>query len=306
MTSMNAVAACKGKPVGRGGPKDGLLSQEEEARLALAWQKHKDYEARQRLVLAFDRFLSSEVSAFLRKMPVDKAIAMKGDLKSEAAIGMMKAADKFNPDKGFRFSTYARWWVRAAMQDYIISQHSLVRIGGSGRLRMLFFNLRKVMKAIEAKHEKIGERLTNDALARLAAEKLGVPEDFVIAYGARILGSDVSLNVPLKTSSEDGGGGDWMDFLEDEAPDAEAELISSNSGKVASDLIETALLSLSDRERDVIRQRKLQEERPSTLEELSVQYGLSRERIRQIEVRALEKMKRAIKSAGSSYQDFVP
>ena len=209
------------------------------------------------------------------------------ELISEGNIGMMQAVKRFDPDRGFRLATYAMWWIRAAIQEYILHSWSLVKIGTTAAQKKLFFNLRKIKGQIQ---EIDDGDLHPDTVTEIA-NRLDVPEYEVVNMNRRLAAPDHSLNAPLKID----GDGEWQDWLEDTTPNQETELAESQELTVRREMLGTAMKDLSDREQYILTQRRLMEA-PMTLEELSQIYGISRERVRQIEVRAFEKIQEAMNS----------
>jgi RNA polymerase sigma-32 factor len=210
------------------------------------------------------------------------------EIVSEGNVGLMQAVKRFDPDKGFRLATYAMWWIRAAIQEYVLRSWSMVKIGTTAAQKKLFFNLRKAKANIGAIEE--GD-LTPEHVEKLA-DHLGVTETDVTQMNRRLSGPDASLNAPLRSDSES----EWQDWLTDDTADQETRLAEREEMGGRRELLADALGTLSERERDIIQARRLQED-PATLEELSQKYGVSRERVRQIEVRAFEKLQTAMKAA---------
>jgi RNA polymerase sigma-32 factor len=210
------------------------------------------------------------------------------ELISEGNVGMMQAVKRFDPDRGFRLATYAMWWIRAAIQEYILHSWSLVKMGTTAAQKKLFFNLRKLKGQLQAIEE--GD-LSPENVKRIANE-LGVSEPDVVSMNRRLAAPDHSLNAPLKADGE----GEWQDWLVDESSDQETTLGERQELGLRRDLLRGALSHLTERERDILMERRLKEQ-PTTLEDLSQKYGISRERVRQIEVRAFEKLQKAIKTA---------
>jgi RNA polymerase sigma-32 factor len=200
----------------------------------------------------------------------------------------MQAVKRFDPDKGFRLATYAMWWIRASIQEYILRSWSLVKMGTTAAQKKLFFNLRRIKGQLQALEE--GDLKPEHV--KTIAQKLGVPEDDVISMNRR-LGGDASLNAPVRAEAE---GGEWQDWLVDDAPDQEERLAESEEFNLRRGLLQKALGALSDRERRIFEARRLAED-PATLEDLSSEFGVSRERIRQIEVRAFEKVQKAVQTS---------
>jgi RNA polymerase sigma-32 factor len=259
-----------------------LLEAEEEAELALRYRDHGDKEAKDRLVQSHLR-LVVKIAMGYRGYGLPAA-----ELISEGNVGMMQAIRRFDPDKGFRLSTYAMWWIRAAIQEYILHSWSLVKMGTTSAQKKLFFNLRRM----KGQMKELAEGDMPEEAVEEIARKLAVSEDEVVSMNRRLSGPDQSLNAPVSME----GDGEWMDWLEEEGDSQEQALIIDNEHAYRKDLLAGALDSLNDRERHIIVSRRLEEE-PVTLEDLSNIYGVSRERIRQIEVKAFEKLQRAVKNA---------
>jgi len=259
-----------------------MLEPEEEFMLAKAWREHGDSEAAHRLVTSHLRLVAKIAMGYRGYgLPVSELIA-------EGNVGMMQAVKRFEPDKGFRLATYAMWWIRAAIQEYILRSWSLVKIGTTAAQKKLFFNLRRMKGKISALEE--GD-LRPEHVAQIA-HKLAVPEADVISMNRRLAAPDHSLNAPLRADSE----GEWQDWLVDDTPDQESRLAEQEELSIRRGLLAQAMGTLSDRERDILQRRRLVEE-PVTLEDLSQEYGISRERVRQIEVRAFEKLQKSMRSA---------
>jgi RNA polymerase sigma-32 factor len=216
-----------------------------------------------------------------------------GEVISEGNVGLMQAVKRFDPDKGFRLATYAMWWIRASIQEYILRSWSLVKMGTTASQKKLFFNLRRVKGQIQAIEE--GE-LRPDQVKEIAT-KLGVSEEDVVSMNRRLSG-DASLNAPVRADAE---SGEWQDWLVDETPDQEEQLAESEELTLRRSMLGDALKSLTDRERQIFEARRLRDD-PATLEDLSVEFGVSRERIRQIEVRAFEKVQRAVQKANAKIE----
>lgn len=261
-----------------------LLSAEQEAILARAWRDHKDKVSLDRLITAYMRLALSMAAKFRRYG------AGMGDLTQEAALGLMKAAEKFDPDRGVRFSTYAMFWIKAQLQDYVMRNWSLVRTGSTTSQKSLFFNMRRVEARLAREAGARGERLEGEALSRAVAAELGVPLHDVLMMEGRLAGSDASLNA----TQADEDGREWIDLLEADAPEAFAE--GSDQLRLRRVLVE-AMATLPPRERMILRERQLSDE-PRTLESLGAELGLSKERIRQLESAALQKMRRQLESRG--------
>ena len=259
-----------------------MLAQDEEYMLAKRWQEHGDSEAAHKLVTSHLRLVAKIAMGYRGYgLPVSELI-------SEGNVGMMQAVKRFDPDRGFRLATYAMWWIRAAIQEYILHSWSLVKMGTTAAQKKLFFNLRKLkgqMRAIE-EGDLAPEQVTH------IADTLGVPEDDVVQMNRRLAAPDHSLNAPLRID----GDGEWQDWLVDESESQEDILAEEEELGKRRALLVSAMKNLNERERHILEERRLKEE-PTTLEELSQEYGISRERVRQIEVRAFEKLQKAIRNA---------
>ena len=259
-----------------------LLSLEDEYMFAKRWQQHQDPEAARRLVTSHLRLVAKIAMGYRGYgLPVSEIV-------SEGNVGLMQAVKRFDPDKGFRLATYAMWWIRASIQEYVLRSWSMVKMGTTAAQKKLFFNLRKAKNNIGAIEE--GD-LTPEHVATLS-DQLGVTPSEVTDMNRRLSGGDASLNAPLRSESES----EWQDWLADDTADQETRLAEREEMSDRHELLVGAMKDLTDRERDIIQARRLQDE-PATLEELSQKYGVSRERVRQIEVRAFEKLQRGIKSA---------
>jgi len=210
-----------------------------------------------------------------------------GEVISEGNVGLMQAVKRFDPEKGFRLATYAMWWIRASIQEYILRSWSLVKMGTTAAQKKLFFNLRRAKSQLQA----LDDGDLRPEHVKAIATKLGVPEEDVVSMNRR-LGGDASLNAPIRAESE---SGEWQDWLVDDTPTQEDRLVEDEELQRRKSYLSSALSVLNDRERRVFEQRRLAEE-PATLEELSAEFGVSRERIRQIEVRAFEKVQKAVTS----------
>jgi RNA polymerase sigma-32 factor len=258
-----------------------LLTPEDEYMYAKAWKEHEDPEAARKLVTSHLRLVAKIAMGYRGYgLPVSEIV-------SEGNVGLMQAVKRFDPDKGFRLATYAMWWIRAAIQEYVLRSWSMVKMGTTAAQKKLFFNLRKAKSNIGAIEE--GD-LTPEHTEKLA-DQLGVTETEVTEMNRRLSGPDASLNAPLRSESES----EWQDWLTDDTADQESRLAEREEMGDRHDLLVQALDTLTERERDIIQARRLQED-PATLEELSQKYGVSRERVRQIEVRAFEKLQKAMKA----------
>jgi len=260
-----------------------MLSPEREQELARGWRDHKDREALKQLVGSHLRLVVKIARGFTGYgLPL-------ADLVAEGNVGLMQAAEKFDPDRGFRFATYAMWWIRAAIQEYILHSWSLVKMGTTAAQKKLFFNLRK-LKGQMAELEQ-GD-LPPETVAKIATT-LDVPESEVVEMNRRLAGTDNSLNALMGGAGADSDS-EWLDMLPDEGPNQEQIVGDRRELQQRREMLDVALKKLNPRERDIIFERRLKDE-PSTLEELSHRYAVSRERIRQIEVRAFEKLQRAMR-----------
>jgi len=259
-----------------------MLEPDQEYMLAKRWQERGEVDAAHQLVTSHLR-LVAKIAMGYRGYGLPLA-----ELISEGNVGMMQAVKRFDPEKGFRLATYAMWWIRAAIQEYILHSWSLVKMGTTAAQKKLFFNLRKLkgqMQAIED-GDLHPEQVTH------IADQLGVPETDVISMNRRLAGPDHSLNAPLRID----GDGEWQDWLADETEDQETRLAEEEELGKRRTLLARAMENLNEREKHILTERRLKEE-PTTLEELSQEYGISRERVRQIEVRAFEKLQKAIRNA---------
>lgn len=259
-----------------------MLEPEEEYMLAKRWVDHEDSGAAHRLVTSHLR-LAAKIAMGYRGYGLPQA-----EVVSEANVGLMQAVKRFDPEKGFRLSTYAMWWIRASIQEYVLRSWSLVKLGTTSAQKKLFFNLRKAKNRIGALED--GD-LHPDHVKRIATD-LSVTEDEVISMNRRLSGGDASLNATV--GSEDGSTAQWQDWLEDESMDQAGDYEAKDEMESRHALLMQAMDALNDREKDILSQRRL-EDKPVTLEALSEQYSVSRERIRQIEVRAFEKLQTRMK-----------
>jgi RNA polymerase sigma-32 factor len=258
-----------------------MLSPEEELALSKKWRDTEDMEAAHKLVTSHLRLVAKIAMGYRGYgLPV-------GELISEGNVGMMQAVKRFDPDRGFRLATYAMWWIRAAIQEYILHSWSLVKMGTTAAQKKLFFNLRRLKGQMQAIDD--GD-LKPDQVARIA-HVLDVPEQDVVSMNRRLSAPDHSLNAPVRADSE----GEWQDWLVDESDSQETEIAEREEMSGRKTLLTGALKSLNDRERHILIERRLKDN-PTTLEDLSQQYNISRERVRQIEVRAFEKLQKAMHS----------
>ena len=260
-----------------------MLEPQEEFMLAKRWREHEDPEAAHRLVTSHLRLVAKIAMGYRGYgLPI-------GEVISEGNVGLMQAVKKFEPDRGFRLATYAMWWIRASIQEYILRSWSLVKMGTTAAQKKLFFNLRKAKSEISALEE--GDLRPEQVSA--IATKLGVLDSEVISMNRRLAGPDASLNAPLRADSEN----EWQDWLEDkDAVSQETHLAESEEYSLRMGLLEEAMSELTDRERHILTERRLKDD-PTTLEALAAEYGVSRERVRQIEVRAFEKLQEAMRTA---------
>ncbi|HEV7690245.1 MAG TPA: RNA polymerase sigma factor RpoH [Hyphomonadaceae bacterium] len=259
-----------------------LLEKNDEFMLAKRWADHQDSEAAEKMVTSHLRLVAKIAMGYRGYgLPM-------GEVISEGNVGLMQAVKKFDPDKGFRLATYAMWWIRAAIQEYILRSWSLVKLGTTAAQKKLFFNLRRLKGEISALEE--GD-LRPENLTTIAT-KLGVTEDEVTSMNRRMsAGGDASLNAPIGGMD---GEAEWQDWIADEAPGQAEKLADTDEFSTRMELLESALSTLNERERHIITERRLKDE-PTTLEDLSAHYNVSRERIRQIEVRAFEKLQKAMR-----------
>jgi RNA polymerase sigma-32 factor len=262
-----------------------MLEPGEEYMLAKRWKEHQDAEAAQKLVTSHLRLVARIAMGYRGYgLPI-------GEVISEGNVGLMQAVKRFDPDRGFRLATYAMWWIRASIQEYILRSWSLVKMGTTAAQKKLFFNLRRAKGQLQALEE--GDLRPDQVKA--IAKKLGVPEEDVISMNRR-LGGDSSLNAPIRADAE---SGEWQDWLVDDSPDQEQRLAESEELDQRRAFLANALTTLNDRERRIFEARRLTDE-PATLEDLSTEFGVSRERIRQIEVRAFEKVQKAVQKAAKA------
>jgi len=264
-----------------------MLEPDQEYMLAKRWQEHGDSDAAEQLVTSHLRLVARIAMGYRGYgLPI-------GEVISEGNVGLMQAVKRFDPDKGFRLATYAMWWIRASIQEYILRSWSLVKMGTTAAQKKLFFNLRRLKGQLQA----LDEGDLKPEQIKVIARKLGVTEDDVVSMNRR-LGGDASLNAPLRADSE---SGEWQDWLVDDTPDQEERLAESEELAQRKSYLADALSTLNERERRIFEARRLAEE-PVTLEDLSAEFGVSRERIRQIEVRAFEKVQKAVQSAAKSVE----
>lgn len=258
-----------------------MLEPNEEYMLAKRWREHEDPDAAHKLITSHLRLVARIAMGYRGYgLPI-------GEVISEGNVGLMQAVKRFEPDRGFRLATYAMWWIRASIQEYILRSWSLVKMGTTAAQKKLFFNLRRAKSQLQALEE--GD-LKPEHIKTIAT-KLGVTEDEVVSMNRR-LGGDASLNAPLRADSE---SGEWQDWLVDDTPDQEETLVESEELARRKSYLSSALATLNERERRIFEARRLADD-PATLEDLSAEFGVSRERIRQIEVRAFEKVQKAVQA----------
>ena len=259
-----------------------MLEPQQEYMLAKSWREHGDRDAAHKLVTSHLRLVAKIAMGYRGYgLPISEIV-------SEGNVGLMQAVKRFEPDKGFRLATYAMWWIRASIQEYVLRSWSMVKLGTTAAQKKLFFNLRKAKSNIGAIEE--GD-LTPEHVATLS-DRLGVTPTEVTEMNRRLSGPDSSLNAPLRSESES----EWQDWLADDTADQETRLAEREEMDDRHTLLVNAMKDLTERERDIIQARRLQDE-PVTLEDLSQKYGVSRERVRQIEVRAFEKLQRGMQAA---------
>ncbi len=256
-----------------------MLEKEEEFQLAKDWQEKNDREAAHRLILSHLRLVAKIAMGYRNYgLPMAEVI-------SEGNLGLMQAVKKFDPDKGFRLTTYAMWWIRAAIQEYVLRSWSLVKMGTTAAQKKLFFNLRRIKGEIHAIEE--GD-LHPDQVTQIA-NKLDVSEKEVIEMNRRMSHSDASLNTPVHADQKS----DWQDWIEDDQESQESRLARTDEYKIQMSLLESSMKTLNQREQDILKERRLSDH-PKTLEDLAEVYKVSRERIRQIEARAFEKLQKVM------------
>jgi len=268
-----------------------MLEPQDEFMLAKRWREHGDRDAAHKLVTSHLRLVAKIAMGYRGYgLPISEVI-------SEGNVGLMQAVKRFEPEKGFRLATYAMWWIKAAIQEYILRSWSLVKMGTTANQKKLFFNLRKAKSKISALEE--GD-LRPDQV-KLIAKRLGVTEQDVVDMNRR-LGGDVSLNAPIR---DDGDSGEWQDWLVDEVSDQETRLVEDEESDNRRKALGEALSALNERERRIFETRRLADD-TITLEDLAAEFGVSRERVRQIEVRALEKVQRAVKNRVAMMETPAP
>jgi len=259
-----------------------MLTADEEYMLARSFSEHGDVQAAHKMVTSHLRLVAKIAMGYRGYgLPLNEMI-------SEGNVGLMQAVKRFDPERGFRLATYAMWWIRASIQEYILRSWSLVKIGTTAAQKKLFFNLRKLKGRLQAIEE--GD-LAPETVKKIS-EELSVPEHDVVSMNRRLSGSDHSLNAPLRAEND----GEWMDWLVDDTENQEVVIAENEELTKRRALLQDALMTLNERERYILTERRLKDE-PTTLEDLSQVFGISRERVRQIEVRAFEKLQKAIRNA---------
>ena len=272
-----------------------MLDAETELALAYAWRDRRDEEALHRLITAYMRLAISMASKFRRYG------APMNDLIQEAGLGLMKAADKFDPDRGVRFSTYAVWWIKASIQDYVMRNWSMVRTGSTSSQKSLFFNMRRVQARLEREAMANGEELDGYQLREMIAHEVGVPLRDVEMMQGRLSGSDFSLNA---TQSSEDEGREWIDTLEDDSPRGDQLVEQDHDLGALRNWLTDAMQNLNERERFIVRERKLRDA-PRTLESLGTELSLSKERVRQLEAAAFQKMRKHLEKHGSEVHNLL-
>ena len=259
-----------------------MLEPEEEYVLGKSWREHEDTEAAHKLVTSHLRLVAKIAMGYRGYgLPL-------GEIVAEGNVGLMQAVKRFDPERGFKLATYAMWWIRASIQEYILHSWSLVKMGTTAAQKKLFFNLRKLKGQLNALEE--GD-LSPENVEKIA-HRLDVPEKDVVSMNRRMAAPDNSLNAPLRQDGE----GEWQDWLVDDTPDQETTVGEQQEFEQRRAFLNQSMEMLTDRERHILNERRLKEE-PTTLEDLSKEYGISRERVRQIEVRAFEKLQKAVRNA---------
>ena len=265
-----------------------MLEKNEEFMLAKRWREHEDSDAAHQLVTSHLRLVAKIAMGYRGYgLPV-------GELISEGNVGLMQAVKRFDPDRGFRLATYAMWWIRASIQEYILHSWSLVKMGTTAAQKKLFFNLRKIKGQLEA----IDDGDLSPENVEYIASALNVPERDVVSMNRRMSGPDQSLNAPVREE----GGGEWQDWLEDPEIDQESSVLEDQELAHRSAQLVRSMEVLNEREKHILSERRLKDE-PATLEQLSKVYGISRERVRQIEARAFEKLQKAMHAATQREQE---
>jgi RNA polymerase sigma-32 factor len=290
-----ALDSPKDMSLSRKAMKAELLDAETELQLAYAWRDQRDEAALHRLINAYMRLAISMAAKFKRYG------APMNDLIQEAGLGLMKAADKFDPDRGVRFSTYAVWWIKASIQDYVMRNWSMVRTGSTSSQKSLFFNMRRVQARLEREAFARGEELDRHQMRQAISMEIGVPMHDVEMMEGRLSGSDFSLNA---TQSSEDEGREWIDTLEDDSTQAAEFVEEQHDRRALRSWLTDAVSRLNEREQFIIRERKLKEP-GRTLESLGIELGLSKERVRQLEAAALKKMRRQLEAESEEVHDLI-
>jgi RNA polymerase sigma-32 factor len=272
-----------------------MLDAETELKLAYAWRDERDEASLHRLINAYMRLAISMAYKFKRYG------APMNDLIQEAGLGLMKAAEKFDPDRGVRFSTYAVWWIKASIQDYVMRNWSMVRTGSTSSQKSLFFNMRRVQARLEREAAAAGETLDKHQLLQMISTEVGVPLHDVEMMEGRLSGSDYSLNA---TQSVEDEGREWIDALEDEGEQAEHIVEHKHDTDQLREWLLYAMNELNERERFIVRERKLRDD-ARTLESLGQELGLSKERVRQLEAAAFQKMRKTLETQSKEVHQFL-
>lgn len=272
-----------------------LLDAETELRLAYAWRDERCEASLHRLITAYMRLAISMASKFKRYG------APMNDLIQEAGLGLMKAADKFDPDRGVRFSTYAVWWIKASIQDHVMRNWSMVRTGSTSSQKSLFFNMRRVQARLEREAASAGEELDRHQLRQMISTEIGVPLHDVEMMEGRLSGSDYSLNA---TQSAEDEGREWIDALEDDSAQAAENVELSHDTQQLREWLVTSISALNEREQFIVRERKLRDT-PRTLESLGQELSLSKERVRQLEAAAFQKMRKSLEMQSQEVFHFL-
>ena len=272
-----------------------LLDAETELKLAYAWRDERCEASLHRLITAYMRLAISMASKFKRYG------APMNDLIQEAGLGLMKAADKFDPDRGVRFSTYAVWWIKASIQDHVMRNWSMVRTGSTSSQKSLFFNMRRVQARLEREAASAGEELDRHQLRQMISTEIGVPLHDVEMMEGRLSGSDFSLNA---TQSAEDEGREWIDALEDDSAQAAENVEHNHDTKQLREWLLTSMAALNEREQFIVRERKLRDT-PRTLESLGQELSLSKERVRQLEAAAFQKMRKSLEMQSQEVFHFL-
>tara|TARA_R110002020_G_scaffold233701_2_gene445527 strand:+ start:19571 stop:20512 length:942 start_codon:yes stop_codon:yes gene_type:complete len=294
-TDQMAIGTAQDFSLTRTAMKAELLDADTELKLAYAWRDERDVEALHRLINAYMRLAISMASKFKRYG------APMNDLIQEAGLGLMKAADKFDPDRGVRFSTYAVWWIKASIQDHVMRNWSMVRTGSTSAQKSLFFNMRRVQARLEREAASAGETLDKHQLLQMISTEIGVPLRDVEMMEGRLSGSDFSLNV---TQSAEDEGREWIDALQDDSAQAAENVELAHDTKQLREWLLAAMGALNEREQFIIRERKLREV-PRTLECLGQELKLSKERVRQLEAGAFQKMRKSLEMQSQEVFHFL-